>query len=122
MQVEVHAGDGGGGEVLFLPVKLPPQRADITPRLLHVVDGLQQHAAGATCRVVDGLAFAGIEDVYHQPHDGARGVELTRLLVRGIGELLDEVFVGLAEHVRLGVRVAEGDPGEVLDQIPQQRV
>ncbi len=57
-----------------------------------------------------------------KPHDRARRVELARLLVGGIGELLDQVFVGLAEDVRLGRLVAEVDAREVLDQIAEQRV
>ena len=72
--------------------------------------------------IVDGLAFLRVEDVDHQPHDGARRVELARLLVRGVGELLDEVFVGLAEDVGLRRLVAEIDAREVLDEVAQQRV
>ena len=59
----------------------------------------------------------------HQPHDAARGVELAGLLVGGVGELLDQVFVGLAEDVRAappGCRAA--DAREVLDQVLEQRV
>ena len=47
-----------------------------------MVNGLQQHAARAAGGIIDGLAFLGIEDVDHQPHDGARGVKLAGLLVR----------------------------------------
>ena len=49
-------------------------------------------------------------------------VELARLLVRGVGELLDQVFVGLAEDVRLRGLVAEADAREMLDQVAEQRV
>ncbi len=63
-----------------------------------------------------------IEDVHHQPHHGARRVELAGLLVGGVGELLDQVFVGLAEDVGLRRLVAQRDAREVLDQVAQQRI
>ena len=109
MQKEVHPRDGGGGEVLLLGEEFAPEGAVIAVILADVVNGLQQHAAGAAGGIVDGLAFPGIEDVHHQPHDRARRVKLARLLVREVGELLDQVFVGLAEDVRLRRLVAEGD-------------
>ena len=122
MQEQVHAGDGGGGEVLLLAEELAPERAVVAVVLLDVVDGLQQHAAGAAGGVVDGFAFLRVEDVDHQPHHGARRVELARLLVGGVGELLDQVFVGLAEDVGLCRLIAEVDAREMLDEVAQQRV
>jgi hypothetical protein len=95
VQEEVDAGDGGGGEILLLTVELTPKRADITAGLLHMMDGLKQHATGAAGGIVNGLALSGIEDVHHEPHHGARGVELAGLLVRGVGEFLDQVFIRL---------------------------
>ncbi len=122
VQEEVHARDGGGGQIFLLPVELAPERADIATRLLHMLDGLQQHAAGAAGGVINRLALTGIEDVHHEPHDGARGVELARLLVRGIGELLDQILVSLPEDVRLGNAVPQRQGGEVLDEVAQQLV
>jgi hypothetical protein len=90
--------------------------------LFDVLHGSQQHSAGAARRVVDGLGFLGIEHVDHQPHHAARGVELAGLLVGGVGELLDQVFVGVAKQIRVDVLVAERQPREVLDQVLQQRV
>ena len=107
VQEQVHAGDGGGGQVLLLAEELAPERAVVAVALAHVVDGLEQHAARAAGRVVDGLALLRVEDVDHQPHHRARRVELAGLLVGGVGELLDQVFVGLAEDVGLGRLVAE---------------
>ncbi len=68
--------------------ELAPERAVVAVVLADMVDGLQQHAAGAAGGIVDGLAFPGVEDVDHQPHDRARGVELARLLVRGSANFL----------------------------------
>jgi hypothetical protein len=76
----------------------------------------------AACRIVDALAFPGIEDVHHQPHDRARGVKLARLLVRQIRKLLDQVFVGLAENVGLRRLVAERDSRKTFDEIAEQGV
>ena len=122
VQEQVHPGDGGGGEVLLLTEELAPERAVVAVLLPHVVDGFEQHAARAARRVVDGLAFVRVEDVDHQPDDGARRVELARLLVGGVGELLDQVLVGLAEDVGLRRLVAQRDAREVLDQVAQQRI
>lgn len=90
--------------------------------LFDVLHGSQQHASGATGRVVDGLGFLGIEHVDHQPHHAARGVELPSLLVGYVGKLLDEVFVSVAEQVRIDVLVAKRQLGKVLDQVLEQGI
>ena len=122
VQEKIHAGDGGGGEVFLLTVELAPERAVVAVGFLHMLDALDEHAAGAAGWVVEGLAFAGIEDVHHESHDRARGVELARLLVRGVGELLDEILIRLPQHIRLRRRVPEREPREVLDEILEQRI
>jgi hypothetical protein len=104
------------------PYSLPHSRLTSPCCLFDVLHGGQQHAAGATGRVVDGLGFLGIEHVDHQPHDAARGVELAGLLVGGVGELLDQVFVGVAKQVRVDVLVAKRQLGEVLDQVLEQGI
>ena len=60
VEEQVHAGDGGGGEVDLLAVEA--QRAGVAARLEHRVDRLDQHAARAAGRVVDGLAGLRVED------------------------------------------------------------
>jgi len=65
VQEEVHAGDSGGGEVFLLTVELAPKRAGIAMLAPDVLNGLQQHAAGATGRVIDRLALAGVEKKHH---------------------------------------------------------
>ena len=122
VQEQVHPGDGRGGEVLLLPVQLAPQTLHVAMLLFDVLHGGQQHAAGAAGRVVDGLALLGVEHVDHQPHDAARGVELAGLLVGGVGELLDQVLVGVAEQVGLDALVAQRQLGEVLDQVLEQGI
>jgi len=87
-----------------------------------LLDGGQQHAAGAAGRVVDGFPLLGVEHLDHQPHHAARGIELAGFLVGGVGEFLDQVFVRVAQHVRGDVLVAEGDAREMLDQVLEQSI
>lgn len=105
-----------------LPEQLAPERADVFMPLAHVMNGFQQHAAGAARRIVDRLALAWVEDADHQAHHRARRVELTGFLVGEIREFLDEVLVRLAEDVRFRRRVAQRDAREMLDQVAQQRI
>ena len=106
MQEQVHPGDGGGGEIFLLAKQLAPQGAVVAVVLLHMVDGFQQHAARAASRIVNGLAFFRVEDVDHEFHNRARGVEFARLLVGRIGEFFDQILVRLAENIRLGRLIA----------------
>jgi len=105
VQEQVHAGNGRGGEILLLAEDFAPQAFYITMLFLHVLDSGEQHAAGAAGRVVDGLALFGVEHLDHQTHHAAWGIELASLLVGGVGEFLDQVFVGIADQVRLDVLI-----------------
>lgn len=51
MQKEVHAGDGGRGEVLFVSEKLTPERPVVAVALFHMMNRFDQHAACATRRI-----------------------------------------------------------------------
>lgn len=79
-----------------------------------VVDGFQEHAAGTASRVVDRFPLLRVEDLDHQPDHRARRVKLASLLVREVGELLDQIFIRLPKDVRLGGLVPEADSREVL--------
>ena len=122
VEVEVHAGNGGCGQVFLLTVKLAPERADIASGLLNVMDGLQQHAARPAGRVVNGLALTRIKNIHHEPDDRSRGVKFAGLLVGGIGEFFDQIFIRLTQHIGLCGGIRERESGEVLDQIAQQGV
>ena len=78
-----------------------------------MMDGFHQHPASAASGIVDRLSFLWVEDVHHQLHNGTRCIELARFLIRNIGELLDEVFVGLTENVCLRGFVTEIYAGDV---------
>ena len=122
VEQQVHPGDGGGGEHLLLAVELAPQGLGAAAGRLDVLDDLDEHAAGAAGRVVDGLALLRVEDVDQEADHRARGVVLAGLLVRLVGEPLDEVLVRVAEHVRRTVRVGQRLGREVLDQVGQLAV
>lgn len=122
MQEQVHPGDGGGGQVLLLAVELAPQAFGVAVLLLHMLDSSQQHAPRTTRGVVDRFALFRIEHLDHQAHHATRGIELACLLVGRIGELLDQVLVGISQHVGGYVAVAQGQTREVFDQVFQQGV
>lgn len=87
-----------------------------------MVDSLQQHAAGAAGGVIDGLTLTRIENVNHESHDRAGGIELASLLVCQVGELFDQIFIRLSEDVRLRRMVAQVDAREMLDEVAQQGI
>ena len=122
VQQQVHAGHGGRGQVSFLAEELAEECSRVAARLTHILHGRQQHAAGAAGRVVHGLALARVEDVHHQPHDAAGGVELPCLLVGRVSELLDQVLVRVAHHVVGDLPVAQQERGEMLDEVLEQLV
>ena len=104
------------------PYSLPHSVFGLPPGGLHVLDDLDEHAAGAARGVVDGLALLRVEDVDQQPDHRAGGVVLAGLLVRLVGEPLDQVLVGVAEHVRRDRGVGQRPGGEVLDQVGELAV
>ena len=90
--------------------------ARVAAAALHVVDGGQQHAAGAAGGVVDRLAFLRVEDLDHHPHHATWGIELACLAQRymhlspaaieGAIRLLDQPVSDLVR----------GDIGETADR------
>ena len=79
----------------------------------------RQHAACTAGRVVDRLAFLGVEDLDHHPYHTTGSVEFASLVAAGdVGELADEVLVGVAENVGVDGGVAERDRRETLESNP----
>ncbi len=88
--------------------------------LADVVASLDEHAARAAGGVVDAHSWLRFDDLDQRPHDICWGVELACLLARGVGEILDQVFVGRSEQVwELEILIAERDLLEVLDEVGQ---
>ena len=120
VQEHVHPGDGLGGQVALLT---PDDHvAPLTATLTDMLDRLQQHAARPARRVVDALTGQRIEDVDHQLYHRTRGVELARRPVAAVGELLDQVFVGLPHYVAPDVAVAQPHTVELAEQPCDQGV
>jgi hypothetical protein len=91
--------------------------------LIDVLAGQDQHAATARARVVHRLARLRRDQTAHHPDYGAGRIRLAALLSTLIGELLEQVLVGGAEHVgKLEVLVAQPVTGEVPDQLAQPAV
>ncbi len=120
VQHQVHAGDGGGHVVALLAVEA--QGAVLAAAALDLVQGGDQHAAGAAGGVVDALAGLGCEHLHHQMHHGAVGVELLGRVAAVVGELLDQELVAVAQLVLGHVGQRERLAGEVLQQVLERGV
>ncbi len=84
--------------------------------------GLHEHAARAAARVVH-LALVRGQDGHQGLDDAGRRIELPAPLAFGAGELAQEVFIHLAQHVaRLAGVVAKADGGDQVHQLTQLAV
>ena len=113
VEEEIHPCYCRGGQVLFLPV-------DFAIRgflVLHVADGLDQHAAGPAGGVIHRFAGLGLQQTNHQVDHRPRRVEFPGVLLAHISELFDQVFIRVAHHVGGIIPVADRKRGHVLDQI-----
>ena len=114
VQHGVDLADGGVAPVHLL--REVAGAGGVVAVLAQVVGRVHQHAARAGGRVVDRVARARLEDAHERVDDLRRGEELARLGARVVGELLDEVLVGAAEHVGRNALVREVVLVEVLDE------
>ena len=116
VQEHVHLADGPGGAVALLAEER--EIARVAAALADVVARLDEHAARAAGGVVDAHAGLRLDDLDQRADDVGRRVELAGLLAGGVGEVLDQVFVGRAEQIgELEVLVAQRDLLEVLDEV-----
>ena len=113
----VHAGDGGGDEIDLLAVEL--EGAIVFAGVLKLEGAIEEQAPGAAGGIVDALAGLRIHDKGHEADDGSVGVELSGGVAAVVGELLDEIFVSVAELVVGDIGNAEGVGGEVLEQVDE---
>ena len=120
MQEEVHPGDGRSGEVTFLPVELAEEGTWIAATGGRVRRQLE-HLTGAT-RDRRRSPLLWIEDAHHQLARRCGGVEFPGFAIGGVGELLDEVFVGITNDVAGHTLIAQGQRGEVFDEVFEQWV
>ena len=94
---QVQLANGQGPEVALLAVE--GQVAVVAALLSHVLGGIDEHAAGAEGRVTDAHPLLGLQQFDNEPNHGARGVKLATLLTGIVGELVDEVLVGIPQDV-----------------------
>ena len=85
-------------------------------------DAGEKHAAGAAGGIVDRFARLRLEHLGHEMDDGAVGVKFGGGVAGIVGELLDEIFVSLAQLVFGQVGEGEFQRAEMLDQIAQHGV
>ena len=117
---EIHASDRSCHVDQLLPIEA--ERSPISAPALQLCERRDEHAAGPAGGVVNPLASLGFEHLRHQVHQGAVGVKLLRGVAAVVGELLDEVLVGVAQFV-LGDRgEAERVLGEMFDQVLERLV
>ena len=99
------------------------QVADVAALLLHVLGGVDQHPAGPGRGVADAHPLLRLQQLYDEAHHLAGRVELAALLAGVVGELVDQVLVGVAQHVAgvylavAQVGVAEVQAGEVVEEL-----
>lgn len=115
MKDHVHAADGPGRPVVFLPQQF--EVAGVAADLFNERLGLDEHAARTHAGVVDAHAIGGFDQLDEGANDFGRSKKLAALFACRVGKELDQVLVGRAKEVgELEVLVAEGDGVEVLDQ------
>ena len=96
------------------------------PLLLHILGGVDQHPAGPGRGVADAHPLLRLQQLHDQPDDLAGGVELTALLAGVVGELVDQVLVGVAQYVAgvhlpvAQVDVPEVQAGEVVQELADE--
>ena len=116
VQQHVHPGEVERRPVHLLPV--------IVPNLLHLTRHAQQQRAGAAGGVIDRFEplLAGGNDPGEDRGDFLGGVKLPSFLARAAGELADEIFIGIAQHVAVHLLQLKIDAVEVDQHLGDQLV
>ena len=101
------------------------QVARVSPALPDVLRCIDQHSPRAGRRVADPHSLFRLQQLDDQPYHRPGRVELTALLPGVVRELVDQVLVGVSQHVRAGaagsgpqVLVAQVQLAEVVQQAP----
>ncbi len=97
MQQQVELAGGQCASVALLPVQ--HQVAPVAPLLLYELRGVDEHAAGARRGIADAHPLARLQQLDDQPHHRSRRVELAALPAGVVRELMDQVLVGVTQHV-----------------------
>ena len=108
VQEQVELADSQGAPVAFLPVQ--HQIAFVSSVLFDVLRGVDQHPAGACGGIADAHALVRSEQFDYQADHGTGSVELTAFPAGVVGELVDQILVGVSQDIAgffaLGPQVA----------------
>ena len=104
MEQQVQLADGQGSQVALLAVQR--QVAGIAAPFPDILGGVNQHSGGTGGGVADAHTFLWFQQLHDESHDLARGVELAAFLAGVVGELVDEILVGVSQHVASAAVVA----------------
>ena len=85
--------------------------AGVAPLLGDVLGGVDEHAGGSGGGVADAHPFGRLQQLDDEAHDRSGCVELAALLAGVVGELADEVLVGVAEDVDGALLALPGEVG-----------
>ena len=124
VEQQVQFADGQRSQVALLPVE--HQVADVAAPLLNVLGGIDQHPAGPGGWVADAHPLLRLQQLHYEPDDLSGRVEFAALLAGIVGELVNQVLVGIAQHVA-GVHlpvpqvlVAEVQPRKVVEELADE--
>ena len=99
VQEKIHAANGRREQIALLTIESKVAPFPVLP--LEMGNGREQHARRTACRIVDRLAWFGLEHLGHQVDHGAVGIELRSGMAGIVGELLDQKLV---THTQLILR------------------
>ena len=116
----IHPGDGGGHKIALLPEQLHVAPLFFLPA--QVCDTREQHAAGATSRVIHGFTGLHVQHLGHQMNHGAVGVKFGGGVAGVVGKFLDQVFVTLAQFILGQIGDGEFQCAEMLNHVAQHGV
>ena len=118
MQEHVHPRQCPGAAVHFLA----EEGEIVAAGFFHQRRRLDQQSGGTAGRIADAVAGLGLGQAGEQPRDLLGRVELACLLAGIGGEALDQVDVGIADHILGDARWTQVELGEIFQQIFQATV
>ncbi len=114
MQHGVYLCNSGVAPVHFLGKIL--SRIGVLAAFAQEVCRMHEHATASASGIVNRVAGVRLQDAHERVHHLRRGEKFARLRAGIICELLDQIFVGVAQHVGRHAGIGEVVSIEVLDQ------
>ncbi len=107
---KVHLRHPPGALIELLPVHRNVRALPVV--MLQELLRLHKHAAGTAARVIH-PATIGFQHLHQNAHHAGGGVELTTALALGLGKLLQEILVHLAQQVAGFAGALPGKPRRI---------